>query len=54
MQGSIDKEEVLLNIWIPKSFLTDLKSFGVENDLSIKDITTTALKFFLKANSKRP
>lgn len=54
MQGSIDKEEVLLNIWIPKSLLTDIKSYGVKKDLSVKDITIDALKFFLKANSKRP
>ncbi|MGY3212857.1 hypothetical protein ACVW2L_001910 [Mucilaginibacter sp. HD30] len=54
MQGAINnEEEVLLNVWIPKSVLTDIKSFGLEKDLSVKDITIDALKLYLNFKLKQ-
>lgn len=43
-----DKEkEAQLNTWIPKGLLKRMKSYGVEKDLSLKDINILALQFFL-------
>ena len=42
------EEEGQLNVWIRKSLLKQMKSYGVEADLSLKDITTKALESYLK------
>jgi hypothetical protein len=41
------EEEAQLNTWIPKSLLKRMKSYGIEEDLSLKDINILALRFFL-------
>jgi hypothetical protein len=47
-----DKEdEAQLNTWIPKGLLKRVKSYGVDQDLSLKDINILALKFFLDAKA---
>ena len=44
----VDKEEeAQLNTWIPKGLLKRMKSYGIDQDLSLKDINILALKFFL-------
>ena len=49
-QARPDKEEeAQLNTWIPKELLRRMKSYGVEHDLSLKDINIQALRFFLDA-----
>jgi hypothetical protein len=45
------EEEVQLNTWIPKGLLKRMKSYGIDTDLSLKDINILALKFFLDAKS---
>jgi lysophospholipase L1-like esterase len=40
--------EVQFNNWIPKALLKRLKTYGVEHDLSLKDINIQALELFLK------
>jgi predicted metal-dependent phosphotriesterase family hydrolase len=52
-QNSAIKEvEAQLNTWIPKSLIKRMKSYGVEHELSLKDINIDALKYFLDAKSK--
>jgi len=46
-----DKEEAQLNTWIPKRLLRRVKSYGIDQDLSLKDINILALKFFLDAKA---
>ena len=48
------EDEAQLNVWIPKRLLKRVKSYGVEFDQSLKDISIDALKFFLDAKSKKP
>lgn len=45
------EEEAQLNTWIPKGLLKRMKSYGVDQDLSLKDINILALKFFLDAKA---
>ncbi|MCR8559044.1 hypothetical protein KXD93_15410 [Mucilaginibacter sp. BJC16-A38] len=45
------EDEAQLNTWIPKSLLKRMKSFGVDEDLSLKDINILALTFFLDAKA---
>lgn len=53
-QNVIAKEdEAQLNVWIPKGLLKRMKSFGVEYEQSLKDISIDALKFFLDAKLKK-
>lgn len=53
-QNAVVKEdEAQLNVWIPKALLKRMKSFGVDYDISLKDISIDALKFFLDAKSKK-
>ena len=53
-QNIIAKEnEAQLNVWIPKGLLKRIKSYGVEYDQSLKDISIDALKFFLDAKLKK-
>ncbi len=48
----VDKEEeAQLNTWIPKGLLKRMKSYGIDQDLSLKDINILALKFFLAAKA---
>lgn len=43
-----DKEpEGQLNVWIPKTLLKKMKTYGVEQEKSQKDITILALEQFL-------
>jgi NRPS condensation-like uncharacterized protein len=53
-QNVIAKEdEAQLNVWIPEGLLKRIKSYGVEYDRSLKDISIEALKFFLDAKLKK-
>ena len=53
-QNVIAKEdEAQLNVWIPKVLLKRMKSYGVEYEQSLKDISIDALKFFLDAKLKK-
>ena len=47
------EDEAQLNVWIPKGLLKRMKSYGVEYDQSLKDISIDALKFFLNAKLKK-
>ena len=47
-QSKEKKPEGQLNVWIPKNLLKRIKSYGVENELTQKDITILALEQFLK------
>jgi hypothetical protein len=44
------EEEARFNNWIPKGLKKEIKTYGVQHDISQKDITITALKDFLKLN----
>lgn len=44
--------EVQFNNWIPKTLLKRIKAFGIEYDLSQKDINIQALEFFLLNKTK--
>jgi hypothetical protein len=47
--AEIKEDEAQLNVWIPKALLKRMKSYGVEYDVSLKDINIDALKLFLDA-----
>lgn len=40
--------EVQFNNWIPKTLLKQLKTYGLEHDISLKEINRQALELFLK------
>jgi hypothetical protein len=45
----IAKAEIAqLNVWIPKDLVKRMKSYGIEKELSLKEITTLALEAYLK------
>jgi hypothetical protein len=44
------EEEARFNNWIPKGLKRKIKAYGVQNDISQKDITIRALEKFLKEN----
>lgn len=44
--------EVQFNNWIPKALLKRLKAFGVEHDISLKEINIQALECFLTNKAK--
>ena len=44
--------EVQFNNWIPKSLLKRVKAYGVEYDLSLKDINIQALELYLSHKAK--
>lgn len=44
--------EVQLNIWIPRGLMKEIKTYGLANDTSQKDITIDALKCYLKTKAK--
>ncbi len=47
----IEKEpEGQLNVWIPRKLLKKMKTHGVEEELSLKEITILALEKYLEAN----
>ncbi len=46
------ESEAQLNVWIPKSLLKKMKGYGLEHDLSLKDINILALQSFLNTESK--
>jgi hypothetical protein len=53
VKGSVlpaDVEEARFNNWIPKGLKKKIKAYGVQHDISQKDITIKALKDFLKSN----
>lgn len=51
--ASINKEEeAQLNVWIPKAILKRMKTYGIEKDLSLKDISIKALESYLSLNHK--
>ncbi len=45
------EDEAQLNTWIPKGLLKRVKSYGIDHDLSLKDINILALTFFLDAKA---
>ena len=49
----VKEEEAQLNVWIPRALLKRVKSYGVDNDVSLKDINIDALKLFLDAKLKK-
>ncbi|QQL50170.1 hypothetical protein [Mucilaginibacter ginkgonis] len=51
--AAVKEEEVQLNVWIPKPLLKRMKSYGVEYDTSLKDISIDALSTFLDAKLKK-
>ena len=51
--GTLKEAEAQLNVWIPKPLLKRMKSYGVEYDTSLKDISIDAIKLFLDAKSKK-
>ncbi|MEB0222448.1 hypothetical protein, partial [Pseudomonas sp. AB12(2023)] len=53
-QNATVKEDAgQLNVWIPKALLKRMKSYGVEYDHSLKEISIDALNFFLDAKLKK-
>ena len=50
---AVKEDEAQLNVWIPKTLLKRMKSYGIEYDASLKDISIDALKFFLEAKLKK-
>ena len=46
------ESEAQLNVWIPKSLLKKMKGYGLDHDLSLKDINIQALQSFLNIESK--
>ncbi|WP_276347994.1 hypothetical protein [Daejeonella sp. JGW-45] len=48
----IKSVEVQLNTWIPKSLLKRIKAYGLEQDLSLKEINIQALELFLEYENK--
>ncbi len=46
------EQEVQFNNWIPRSLLKQIKTYGIEHDMSLKEINIRSLKEFLTANNK--
>lgn len=51
--AAVKEEEAQLNVWIPKALLKRVKTYGVEYDTSLKEISIDALKFFLDTKLKK-
>ena len=51
-ETTIKVAEVQFNNWIPKVLLKRIKAFGVEYDLSLKDINIKALELYLSQKAK--
>jgi hypothetical protein len=45
---AVKEDTAQLNVWIPKELVKKMKIYGLEHDLSLKEITTKALKDYLK------
>jgi hypothetical protein len=45
-----NEDEARFNNWIPKGLKRKIKAYGVQHDISQKDITIRALQNFLKEN----
>jgi len=53
VKETVEKEpEVQFNNWIPKKLLKRLKAYGLEHEISLKDINTQALELFLRTEVK--
>ena len=52
VQTVVKAAEVQFNNWIPKTLLKRIKAFGVEYDLSLKDINIEALELYLSQKAK--
>jgi hypothetical protein len=50
---SQDQEDARFNNWIPKALKRKIKAYGVQHDLSQKEITIRALEKFLMDNGQR-
>ncbi|WDF81153.1 hypothetical protein PQ469_14170 [Mucilaginibacter sp. KACC 22773] len=50
--ANVKVAEVQFNNWIPKSLLKRIKTYGVEHDLSLKDINIRALELYLSHKAK--
>lgn len=48
------EEESRFNNWIPKGLKRKIKAYGVQHDMSQKDITIAALQEFLRAKGINP
>jgi hypothetical protein len=48
LSSGIEEEEARFNNWIPRDLKKRVKAYGVQNDISQKDITIQALQDFLK------
>lgn len=44
--------EVQLNTWIPKTLLKQIKAYGLNHELSLKEINIKALELLLRHKSK--
>lgn len=51
--AAVKEDEAQLNVWIPKTLLKRMKSYGIDYDASLKDISIDALKLFLDAKLKK-
>jgi len=49
---SAELVEVRFNNWIPRDLKKKIKAYGVQHDISQKDITIQALQDFLKQNGQ--
>ncbi|MHB8207624.1 hypothetical protein [Mucilaginibacter sp.] len=43
----LKEQEVQFNNWIPKTLLKKIKAYGVEHDMTLKEINIRALKEFI-------
>lgn len=52
IDAEVKEPEAQLNVWIPKGLLKKMKGYGLEHDLSLKDLSILALEFFLNEKAK--
>lgn len=48
----VPKDNGHLSIWIPKDLLKRVKTFAIQEDISIKEIGAAALELFLSTRTK--
>ncbi|HEY4195341.1 MAG TPA: hypothetical protein VGM63_07385 [Mucilaginibacter sp.] len=51
-EALIKVKEVQFNNWIPKPLLKQVKAYGLEHELSLKDINIQALQLYLNQKAK--
>ena len=51
-EAAVKVVEIQFNNWIPKSLLKRIKAYGVEYDISLKDINIGALELYLSQKAK--